>query len=257
MKTAVLISGQMRTFESCIANLHWTVFRKLENPTFFVSCADDEQAASAYLLEGYYDRVHVEIVKQPDAFDYSPVFALARHAPYTPTPNNPTVVPSILRQLWHYRRVWQFMCEQAPKGGPGDGERYAISGAGQFDQFVRCRPDLHFHRFDHPGSIATNEFFGAWKATCGGVNDRFSIMGLEAAMAYFTAFDKLQAFMDEGCPLHPESIQQHALEAAGCRIRSILQAEFIALRLPGAGNHVPLVEYPGEFARYVAEIGRE
>lgn len=257
MKTAVLISGQMRTFESCIANLNWTVFRKLENPTFFVSCADDEQASSAYLLEGYFDRVHIEIVKQPTTFEYYPIFALAAHAPYTPTPNNPAVIPSILRQLWHYKRVWQFMCERPPAAGPGDGDRYAIVGAGQFDRFVRCRPDLHFHRLDLPDDISTEEFYGPWKATCGGVNDRFSIMGLEAATAYFTAFDRLEKFLDAGCPLHPESIQQYALESMGCRIRNTLQAEFTALRMTGAGSHVPLVEYPGELARYLEAIRQD
>src|SRR4051812_18224185 len=37
MSTAVLISGQMRTFASCVANQNWMVFRKLKDPYFFIS----------------------------------------------------------------------------------------------------------------------------------------------------------------------------------------------------------------------------
>lgn len=231
MKTAVLISGQMRTFAQNAANLNWQVFRKLENPTFFVSCADDEQAKDAYLLEGYAKEVHIERVTQPTLDE--PAFVMARHSPYSPTPNNPSVVQSIMRQLWHYKRVWDFM-----QSKPQD-----------FEVVVRCRPDLHFHRFDYrrPGMT---EFIGPWKATCGGVNDRFSVMGASAAGHYFNAIDHLQAILDAGCPLHPESIQQAALEAGKCTISNTLQAEFTCMRLSG-NNHIPLIEYPGEMARFI------
>ena len=245
MKTAVLISGQIRTFGYCLPNLNWEVFRRLENPTFFVSCADDDQGSAAYLLEGYSENVHIQRVAQPKVEDLKHYpFSLARHAPYAPTPNNPTVIPSILRQLWHYNRVWDFMHE---------------SSTDKFDVVVRCRPDLFFHRFDMPEPLAIGprDFFGPWKATCGGVNDRFSIMGIHAAEAYFTAYNHLDAFLKAGCPLHPESIQQAALEAKGVRISNTLQAEFMVMRLQGQGDHVPLVEYPGEMARFVEAIHKK
>jgi len=239
MTTKVLISGQARTFANNVANLYWTVFRKLENPVFYLSLADDEQAKDAYMLEAYYpaDRIHIERVKQPDEFPKMPPFIQARHAPYAPTPNNERVVLSIMRQLWAYKRVWSFMVEKT-------GENY--DGA-----FVRCRPDLFFHRFDMPPSTPyPSDFYGTWKATCGGVNDRFSVMGGRAAYAYFTAIDHLTTFLDAGCPLHPESIQLAALEAAGCSVMSVLQAEFTCMRLSGR-DHVPLVEYPGELTRFI------
>lgn len=233
-RTAILISGQVRTFASCLANLNWHVFRHFDNPTFFVSCADDAQAADAYLLEGYFKDVHIERVTQPTLPE--PSFNLCKHAPYTPTPNNATVIQPILRQLWHYKRVWDFMQEKSD---------------GNFDTFVRCRPDLFFHRFDLPALPGPNQFLGPWKATCGGVNDRFSLMGKNAAMAYFTALDRLPEFLKAGCPLHPESIQQAAMDAAHCHISNTLMAEFTCIRLPGSGEHVPLLEYPGELARFI------
>ena len=238
MKTAVLISGQMRTFGDCIANLNWHVFRRLDNPTFFISCADDEQARDAYLIEGYSKNAHVERLIQPEVGE--PPYVLARHAPYAPNPNNATVIQPILKQLWHYRRVWDFHRQMCPD------EKFGI--------YVRCRPDLFFHRFDMPRSVIPYQFVGPWKATCGGVNDRFSIMGPVAAEAYFTAFDKLTTLLDAGCPLHPESIQQAALESAGCVISNTLRAEFTCKRLAGSGDDVPLVEYPGELARYIEAI---
>lgn len=254
MKTAVLISGQLRTFSACLANLNWTVFRRLENPTFFISCADDAQAADAYLLESMQERVHIERVTQPTLPE--PPFALCRHAPYAPTPNNASVIQPILRQLWHYKRVWQFMLEKSDA---------------DFDVFVRCRPDLFFQRFDSPikatpadvpaGSYWESfrvraDYIGPWKATCGGVNDRFGVMTANGAAAYFNALDALHELLKAGCPLHPESIQQAALERAGCTISNTLNAEFTCMRLPGHGDHVPLIEYPGEFARYVAALNR-
>ena len=236
--TKVLLSGQNRTFGANVANLYWSVFRKLENPVFYFSIADDAEAKDAHMLEAYYpaDRIHIERVKQPDDFPKMPPFVLAKHAPYAPTPNNPSVVLSIMRQLWAYKRVWQFMVEKT-------GENYDGT-------FLRVRPDLFFHRFDMPPLPYPSDFYGPWKATCGGVNDRFSVMGGRAAYAYFMAFDHLTTFLDAGCPLHPESIQLAALEAAGCAVMNTLSAEFTCMRLSGR-DHVPLVEYPGELARFI------
>lgn len=236
-RTAVLISGQTRSLSAVLANQNWELYRKLSNPEFFVSVADDAQAADAYLLEAYPYPVHIERVTQPEIPE--PSFKLCAHAPYAPTPNTPKVIQPILRQLWHYKRVWEFLHEKSD---------------GQFDTFVRLRPDLLFHRFDMPRPPGPSQFLGPWKATCGGVNDRFSIMGKSAAMAYFTATDKLSELLKTGCPLHPESIQQAALELAHCNISNTLLAEFTCIRLPGQGEHVPLVEYPSELARYLRAI---
>jgi hypothetical protein len=230
-KTAVLISGQMRTFSHCLPSLYWNVFRKLKDPHFFVSCADDEQASSAYMLELHYPgKVHIEIVKQPTLPE--PHKSYADHAPYAIS----VPIQNILRQLWHYNRVWEFFNE--------------VTGElKDFTAFVRCRPDLFFHRFDAPAEPLPHEFLGVWKARCGGVNDRFAIMGPKAAEAYFTAFPRLQSLLDLGCPLHPESIQQAAMEFEGVGIRNRLTCEFTTVRFNGKND--PLLEYPGEMAQFL------
>lgn len=234
-KTAVLMSGQMRSFERCLPSLYYQVFRKLKDPHFFVSCAEDEQASTAYLLEQYPEfkgKVHVEIVKQPDLPEPNKRYTL--HAPYAIS----APIQSIMRQMWHYNRVWEFSLLTASTPG--------------FTTILRIRPDLFIHRFDSPQDTLPHEFLGVWKARCGGVNDRLAIMGPKAAEAFFTAFLSLQKLLDSGCPLHPESIQQAAMEAAGVGIRNTLTCEFTTLRMDG--KEVPLLEYPGEMVQFMKEM---
>lgn len=226
MKTAVLISGQLRSFAQCLPTLHWHLFRKLDDPHFFVSCADDAQAQDAYLLEAYYKNVHIERVVQPTLPE--PPARYAAHAPYAIS----VPIQSIMRQLWHLNRVWEFFREKN-------------DFAQGYDQIIRCRPDLHMQRFELPprahvlssGVSLTVPFsptdaYTPWWGRYGGVNDRLAVMGSEAARAYFTAFTKLDEILKAGCPLHPETIQHEALAQAGCRISATLRADFITKRTP-------------------------
>lgn len=221
MQTAVLISGQTRNFRECLPTLHWSVFRKLTDPVFFVSVADDAQAADAYLLEGYYKNVFIERVKQPEILEPNPRFAA--HAPYAIASS----IQGIMRQLWHLNRVYEFYLENAKTPAA---------------QFVRCRPDLWFQEFRPPmpsfsltlpsGAKSAPSYevekvaFTPWYARFGGINDRFAILGPLAAAAYFTTFEKIDALLKSGCPLHPESLVKASLEEAGCAISDHLVAEF-------------------------------
>lgn len=218
MKTVVLISGQMRSFAVCLPTLHWHLFRKLGEVHFFVSCADDAQAADAHLLEAYYPNVHVERVAQPTIPE--PPARLANHAPYAIS----VPVQSIMRQLWHLNRVWQFFMEKSELMVDGMGVPVG------FDVVVRCRPDLFMQRLHLPDLPAPDQAMTPWWGRYGGINDRLAIMGPMAAKAYFTAFERLDDLLKAGCPLHPESIQLAALEAAGCRNSSTLRADFITKR---------------------------
>lgn len=251
MSTAVIMTGQARSFATCLPNLNWMVFRHLKDPQFFVSVADDAQAADMHLLEGLYpDRVFIEKVKQPEIPE--PHVKHAKHAPYaiSSTPQ------AILRQLWALNRGWDFMQETQEKR---TGSANAECG---FDTFVRCRPDSWFHRFEMPpwhrqsksgvryldgpvGGIA----YIPWWSGCGGVNDRFAIMDEQAAVNYFKAFQKYRTFLDLGCPLHPESIIKEALATGGVFIRP-LQATFSKQRMDGTREE-PL-QYHGELAAALA-----
>lgn len=219
MKTAVLISGQTRTFAECFASQRWHVYRKLENPTFFVSVTDDEQARDIYLLESMGFPVYVEKVIQPQLEEPHPINA--RHAPYVLS----VPIQAVLRQLWHLNRVWEFHAEKAQ----------------EFDYFVRVRPDSFFHSFATPAEAAPNASLLAclpWWGRFGGCNDRFAMLGQDAAEIYFTTFGRIAELLDAGCPLHPESFIAASLEARGAWVRNILQANFSTVKRERSGSLV-------------------
>jgi len=214
MSTAVLISGHARTFRHTFANQYWMVLRHLDNPTFFVSVVDDADAAGIEEILGRRyeaDQFHVERVTQPTIPEPpgSPEF----HAPAAIK----GTVQGILRQLWHLDRVQEF-------AGCLD----------SFDTVVRLRPDLWFHRFVPPRLALLNlscvtPYWGSY----GGVNDRFAIMGNEAALAYFSTLGALPELLAQGCPLHPESLISRSLELCDVHIDRTLQTEFSTLRTTG------------------------
>ena len=227
MSTAILISGQMRTFAQCLPTLQWACFRKLEDPRFFISCANDIQANSAGDLYRYYpmESVFIEAIDQPELTE--PDHALADHAPYAIS-----VKPqSILRQAWHMKRVYEFAMR---------------NGAAKCDTFVRCRPDLWMTDCeDGTAEWASHNptmCFCPWWGRFAGANDRFAIMGAKAAPAYFGMFDQIDALLAAGCPFHPESLLLAALEISGIEVHHTLNAVFSTLRMPE-----PDPRNPGQF----------
>lgn len=249
MKTAVIISGQARTFGRCFANLKWQVFDKLENPHFFVSVADDSDADSVEILRKVYPagRVFIERVAQPVLSE--PPFASCLHAPYAITPTRtPGVGPlqGILRQLWHNSRAWKFAME---------------NGAAECDMVVRCRPDLHFGRFHKPGILRSNEVRACYWGSFGeGINDRFAVMAPRAAKAFLETYDSLPDMLAIGVPFHPETLVGAAIERAGCTISRTLLAEFAFCRKPDAEHRDYWFEHmqvlPGELAEWTAHLSK-
>lgn len=255
MKTAVLISGECRTFSRVLPSLHWQVFSKLENPHFFCSVAKDEDAGSIELLRLKYDNVRIEVVEQPTLPE--PPMSHTLHAPYAITPTRtPGVGPlqGIMRALWHYSRAWKFAQEH---------------GANDCDVFVRCRPDLHFHRFSlegltwltgpylemYPDQSAKQAFAPAWGSFGPGCNDRFLVMGKSAAKAFFETHDVLPDLLASGVPFHPETLVGAAIERAGCVISRTLLAEFAFLRKSGELVHMQFL--PQELAEWIAHLSRQ
>lgn len=221
--TAVLISGQTRTFKHCYPTQRWGVYRKLNNPHFFVSVTDDEQAADTLRLqEDYPGRVWIEKVQQPaphDVVDHS-YAPLAGHAPW-----GISVPPiAIFRQAWALRRVWQFF-EEIICNTPID----ALPG---FSTFVRIRPDLHIHNFTLP--TGQMPVYAPWWGSWGGCPDRLAVIHtMDAARAYFTMFDQIDTLLRAGCPFHPETMLAAALELGGIAVSQTLDAEFTTIRMAG------------------------
>lgn len=245
MKTAVILSGQTRTFARCLPSIHWAVFSKLENPHFFASVANDEDAGAIELLRQQYPDapIFIEKVDQPTLAE--PPVQTSWHAPYAITPTKtPGVGPlqGILRALWHYSRAWKFACEH---------------GAQDCEMVMRCRPDLHFHRFEYPEHAEGWERFAFtpyWGNYGPGVNDRFAVMGPTAAKAYFETYDVLPDLINAGEPFHPETLVGAALRRANIRISRTLCAEFGFLRKNGEFVHMQVL--PGELAEWIAHLSK-
>lgn len=220
MKTAVLVSGQARTFRSCWPNQLWHFFRRLDSPEFFVSMADDAQADDLKVI-GETFPFHFEKVQQP-AIPETETMKRANFSGYGCSAS----MQNILRAFWHYQRVWELFNERPNQN------------VGEYGTFVRIRPDLWFQDYEHPfnrlNEIAIHECWTPWWGSYSGVNDRLAIMGERAARVYMTAFSKLEELLESGCPFHPETLTRAALESEEIRIIQRLLVEFRIRRMPDA-----------------------
>lgn len=231
MKTAIIITGHMRTFERCLPTMHWHVFRHFPSADFFVSTIEDADAIKAGLLRVRYPQAHVEIEtvkEQPDCVaelrgagvtlptEWQPGRSYM-HEPFAIT-SHPQAV---LRQLWQLRQGWELFCNTA--------------ALDDYSLIIRCRPDLWFHSFTQPllGGFRSGDWcWSPWWGRFGGMNDRFAVVEAGAAPAYFGTYSKIKEMMTEGCPLHPESLLANAL-ARGNVVNQTLFAEFSTLRANG------------------------
>ena len=231
MKTAILISGHMRTFARCLPTLAWHVFRHFPNADFYVSTVKDNDSDSVRLLRDRYPKARIAldlvdaqpelpIPLPPVAPDWT-VGRMYSHEPYAISVHPQAIV----RQLWQLERVWRLM-EQETKANPPDGP---------YDTIIRCRPDSWFRSFampSHPFVIHSTVAYTPWWGRFGGCNDRFAILGATAAEAYFSTYTAMPALLAAGCPLHTESLVKASIEAQECIVWDTLRAEFSKLYGP-------------------------
>jgi len=214
MKTAVLISGHMRTFPVCVHTLRHHVLRHYRNLTFYVSTVRDEQAETWKQLKTLFPGcpVYADIVpKQPELPELPEPVRFEPYARSVPT-------QAVLRQLWQLNECWKL---------------YERSGERGHDVFIRARPDLFFHGFRAPSMPGDGVAFVPWWGRFGGINDRFAVMGCDAANAYHTTYSRLAELLEGGCPIHPESLIAESLRATGCYATDTLRATFSTLRVSG------------------------
>lgn len=231
MKVAIIYTGAMRSFDKCHANQQWHVLRHFPGAKFYICTEYDEDAIKANALKG----AAVRTVKQPEMSipvgcpdEWTP------GKPYMHEPYHISVHPhAVLGQLWMLREGWRLYQEANEPA----------------DLVIRIRPDLWFHSFAKPHGLhmSVNDAggmmnpyadfetvaFTPWWGRFGGVNDRFALLGAKAAEAYFTTFDHVQAMIEEGAPLHPETLVHRSMRRAGVSICDDMKAEFSTLRKSG------------------------
>ncbi len=217
MKTAVLISGQLRTFKKCYATQKWQIFRHYEPDIhFFASICNDSQTADIQTLSRDYEHVHWQALDDPTDLPNIPTEKGA-HAPYA----NAASHYKLMLQHWGNKKVWDF---------------FASSEATEsFDVIIRVRPDLWIHRFQPPRRPEANEAFCPWWGKFGGVNDRLAVLGCkQAAWDYFNAYSYIESFLDKGCPFHPETLVMEAMLRGSSIVHDTLMTEFSTERMDGS-----------------------
>jgi hypothetical protein len=226
MSTAILISGQLRTFSKCWPTQRWHVLRHFADPHFFITVQFDQAEIIAELIKEYgKDRVHYDPRTDPDLTAHlTPELAAAYHlAPYT----NAAPAHQLLLQHWYQAACWRQFQDKVLSLG---------FGVEKFDTIIRMRADLWFHSFDMTWSVEkclAEECFTPWWGRFGGINDRFAIMGLDAAKYYFNVWDHIPELLAAGCPFHPESLVKANLERGNVDLHETLRTEFSTLRPPG------------------------
>lgn len=236
-RTAVLISGHMRTFARTLGTIRHHVLRHFPGADFFISTIRDADIGSIDQLRALYPaaRIEVDIVAaQPElpipVPPYAEDWTLGRmygHEPY-----GISVHPqAILRQLWQLNRCWEHYTRCL---GTAPGTVPCVH-----DMIIRLRPDSWFRSFNPhlalgplPFALPPRLALTPWWGRFGGINDRFALLGPVAAEAYFTTYARLSELLAAGCPLHPESLIKASLEAAGCKVDDTLLVEFSKLYGP-------------------------
>jgi hypothetical protein len=224
MKTAIMITGAMRSFDKCLATQHWHIYRHIPDAEFFVSTVKDADSPKWMALTGLYgaDRVHVDVVDaQPDCIAEQRALGVplptewVRGKPYTHEPYAISVHPqAVLRQLWQLQHCFDV---------------FPVFGG--FERVIRIRPDLYFHSVSDLVLYRGGRF--PWWGRFGGCNDRFAILSANAAAKYFTTYGAICELLALGCPLHPESLIAAWLETCGITVAHDLACEFSTLRTTG------------------------
>lgn len=225
MKTAIVYTGHVRSFDRCFANHWWEVLRHFPGADVFFSTVNDADKPKIDAARWRFSNIRIDGVdEQPDCITELRERGAklpdewTRGKPYTHEPFAISVHPqAVARQLWQLQRTWDAF--------PLD----------DYDMIIRIRPDLWFGSFELPRSFCVDDdtamvpYWGSF----GGINDRLALLGQRAARVYFTTYGAITALMDEGCPFHPESLIAARLEFGGIRVRRCLETEFGTLRTTG------------------------
>lgn len=221
MKTAILITGHMRTFARVIRTQQWHVYRHFPDADFYVSTVRDQDTGSIDELRKLYPKARIEVdvvdaqpelpIPVPPVAEDWTVGRMYGHEPYAIS-----VHPqAILRQLWQLNRAWEHFTK--------------ARGDAEYDCVVRVRPDLWFRSFEPLFPSDEFEALTPWWGRFGGINDRFAVLGAKAAEAYFGTYGNMPYLLEQGCPLHPESLVNASLRMMKCGVDDTLLVEFCKL----------------------------
>lgn len=212
MKIAVIITGEMRTFDACLPTLHHHVLRHFRpgGMDFFVATVADKNALKVNLLKERFPECRTEVstvLEQPDCVAMLRGRGVklpqewTRGRFYTHEPYAISVHPqAVARQLWQLEEGWNLFTQRATLT--------------DYAAVIRVRPDLYWQSFTPPAAAIMDalrdapQVISPWWGRFGGRNDRFAILSLAggAAADYFRTFSNIPRLDADGVPFHPESL---------------------------------------------------
>ena len=213
--TAVLMSGQFRTFPNCIRTQHWHVYRHFPDVHFVVVAQNDVTAPGCVeLLESLYGKARVvaRLIEDPTDLPMAPEH-LGNFAPTA----NAAPHENLVLQHWYQMKVW---------------ELFAASGM-EPEVTIRMRGDNYMSNFDSELELVPDAVHSPYWGKFGGINDRLAVMSGRAPEAYFNVYGQIDTLLHMGCPFHPESLLKASLELAGVRSIDTLRSAFTTYRADG------------------------
>lgn len=191
MKTAVLVSGQMRSLDGCIASIQKHVLDRIGDYDVIAHVADDEDTWKVELLEP----VQCVVVRQPEFDEKNYIHRSGRGV---------IGIQPVLRMFWSMAESNRLKKE-----------REAATGR-RYDWVIRLRPDTQF--YSDIEDLATCDPAAAYVPTFSnyyGYQDRFAFGGSVPMDAYHDKFGLLDTYVEEGGIFHPETMLKWALDRAG------------------------------------------
>jgi hypothetical protein len=195
MKTAVLVSGQMRTLEACLPSIQNHVLSRIGSFDVIAHVAEDEDAWKVALLEPR----RCLVVRQPTFDEKNYVHRSGRGV---------SGIQQVLRMLWSLEESNRLRREAEAEAGVA------------YDWILRLRPDTEFSSdledlaACDPSAVYIPTFCNYW-----GLNDRFAFGGAAAMDAYHDKVGLLDGYIEQGGIYHPETFLKWAIERAGFPVR--------------------------------------
>jgi hypothetical protein len=195
MKTAVLLSGQMRTADVCLPSIQKHVFDKIGDYDVIAHIADDEDAWKLELFEPKKAVVAV----QPTHDEKNYIHRTGRGV---------IGVQQVLRMFHSMQESNRLLkTVEAERGAP-------------YDWVIRLRPDTQFFSDIEsladcdPSAIYVPTFCNYW-----GYQDRFAFGGPKAMDVYHEKFDLIDAYIATGGIFHPESMLKWMIDRDGTPVK--------------------------------------
>lgn len=195
MKTAVLVSGQMRSLDVCITSIQKHVLDKIGDYDLLAHVAEDEDAWKVELLEPK----KCVVVKQPELDEKNYIHRTGRGV---------IGVQQVLRMFWSMEESNKMKKQaEAERGAP-------------YDWVIRLRPDTQFFSDIEdlttldPNAVYVPTFCNYW-----GYQDRFAFGSSKWMDAYHDKMDLIDPYIAQNGIYHPESMLKWMLDRAEAPVK--------------------------------------